>query len=352
EASRTPIIAGHKALPRSRTNYPQASTRWIRAQEHPLREGLWRLLMLALYRSGRQAEALACYRRARRLLVDELGVEPAAALRELHNNILEADASLDPAQAPQQTPTSPNSANTVRPAQLPADLPAFTGRDTELRHLRVLLPADSDVPATVVISAIGGMAGIGKTTLAVRWAHEIADRFPDGQLFINLRGFDPAGSAMSSGEAIRIFLDALGVPAQQLPAQTDAQAALYRSLLAHRRVLILLDNARDTDQVRPLLPGSPGCMVIVTSRNQLTGIIAGHGAQPLTLHQLTPAEAHDFLARRLGTDRLAADPHAAHDNAARCGGLPLALAIIAARAVTRPDFPLSLRVSLATVSGS
>ncbi|WP_037870346.1 AfsR/SARP family transcriptional regulator [Streptomyces sp. NRRL S-813] len=312
--------------------------------EYPLRERLCLLLMLALFRSGRQAEALACYRRTRRILVDELGIEPGADLQELHDRILTGDVLLDLSPSSEQIhppPAPPPAGPQIRPAQLPADLATFTGREAELRQVRALLSQYGSRPTAVVISAIAGMAGIGKTALAVHWAHEIADRFPDGQLFINLRGFDPAGSAMPPGEAIRIFLDALGVPAQQMPAQLDAQAALYRSLLAHRRVLILLDNARDADQVRPLLPGSPGCLVVVTSRDQLTGLIVGHGAQPLILHQLTSIEAREFLVRRLGAERLAAQPRAVDDIIARCGRLPLALAVVAARAVTRPGFPLS-----------
>ncbi|MFF4904061.1 BTAD domain-containing putative transcriptional regulator [Streptomyces sp. NPDC001260] len=353
--------------------------------EHPLREELCRLLMLALYRSGRQAEALAAYRGTRATLVTELGIEPGAPLRELHARILATDASLnvgDPARpmagetppqepqasvTPQQRQTQPSSASaaqatapaspapqtktpepsTRRPAyaprlaQLPADLPTFTGREAELKATMGMLPLDGSAPATLVISAIGGMAGVGKTTLAVHLAHRVADRFPDGQLCVNLRGFDPTGSVMSSHEAIRVLLDALGVPPQRLPAGLEAQTALYRSVLAERRVLILLDNARDAEQVRPLLPGSPGCFVIVTSRNQLTGLVAGEGAHPLTLNQLTPAEAHEFLARRLGATRLEREPGAVDEIISRCALLPLALAVVAARAATHPDFPLS-----------
>ena len=291
--------------------------------EYPLREQLCRLLMLALYRSGRQAEALAAYRRTRRILVTELGIEPGAPLRELHDRILAADKSLvpsptaretDPLEAPADLPewtrqySSASADTAARPAQLPADLTAFTGRRAELEQTRALLPVDGRKPSTVVISAIDGMAAIGKTTLAVHWANRIAHRFPDGQLFINLRGFDPVAQIMPPGEAIRTFLDAFDVPPQRIPVGPDAQVALYRTLLAHRRVLILLDNARDIDQVRPLLPGSSGSLVIVTSRNELTGLVVGDGAHPLTLNPLTFAEAHGFLAKRLGAERLAAEP--------------------------------------------
>ncbi|MFC9844420.1 BTAD domain-containing putative transcriptional regulator [Streptomyces sp. NPDC060223] len=314
--------------------------------EHPLREQLCRMLMLALYRSGRQADALAAYRRTRRTLVAELGIEPGAALRELHERILAADASLDLTSSeqgadPPAAPATPPSVQPAGPAQLPADLATFTGRRAELEQAQALLPEDGNYPATVLISAIGGMAGIGKTTLAVHLAHRIAHRFPDGQLFINLRGFDPTGTVVPPSEAIRTFLDALGVPPHRIPAGLDAQAALYRSLLAGRRILILLDNAQDTDQVRPLLPGTPGCLVIVTSRNQLSGLVVNDGALPLTLNPLAPGEAHDFLANRLGAGRLAAEPEATHELIAHCARLPLALAIVAARAATNPGFPLS-----------
>ncbi|WP_345617780.1 AfsR/SARP family transcriptional regulator [Streptomyces ziwulingensis] len=317
------------------------------SDQHPLRERLCQLLMIALYRSGRQAEALACYRVTRSTLVAELGIEPGAPLRKLHHDILTADASLEysppsprlpaPASAPVPAPPTPS----LRPAQLPADLPAFTGRHSELEEVRALLPAGDERAESMTTSVVSGMAGVGKTTLAVHLAHEIADRFPDGQLFINLRGFEATGSIMTPEEAIRIFLDALGIPPQRIPAQPEAQALLYRTLLARRRVLVLLDNARDADHVRPLLPGSPGCLVIVTSRNRLTSLIAGEGAQPLTLQQLTPADAHDFLRLRLGPKRLSAQPLAVDEIITRCGRLPLALAIVAARAVTNPDFPLS-----------
>ncbi|MEU6201814.1 BTAD domain-containing putative transcriptional regulator [Streptomyces sp. NPDC047061] len=315
--------------------------------EHPLREQQWRLLMLALYRSGRQAEALAAYRTIRSTLVTELGIEPGTALRELHDRILAADPALELAATAgrPEPPTAASAAGSVahspRPAQLPADLPAFTGRAPELARIRALLPDTDGLQATVVISAIGGMAGIGKTTLAVHWAHEIAHRFPDGQLYINLRGFDPTGAVMPPQEAIRVFLDALGVPPEHMPTGLDAQAALYRSLLAERQVLVVLDNARDTEQARPLLPGAPGCLVIVTSRNRLTGLIANEGAHPLTLDALTPAEAHDFLARRLGATRVTAEPRAAALITERCARLPLALAIVAARAASNPHFSLA-----------
>ena len=225
------------------------------------------------------------------------------------------------------------------PQQLPAAICGFAGRSIELQKLTALLN-DMASTGTMVISAVDGMPGIGKTALAVHWAHQVADRFPDGQLYINLRGFDPSGLPVPAAEAIHGFLDAFGIPTDQIPRSLDAQAGLYRSLLARRRVLVVLDNARDAEQVRPLLPGSPGCLVLVTSRKQLTGLIA-EGAHPLTLNLPTDAEAHQLLERRLGPDRLSAEPIPARQMADLCGRLPLALSIVAARAVTHPQFSLT-----------
>ncbi|MFV2008975.1 MULTISPECIES: NB-ARC domain-containing protein [unclassified Micromonospora] len=203
------------------------------------------------------------------------------------------------------------------PRQLPPALGHFSGRRTELAQLARLAPvtdpARQITPAgTVRIVAVGGTAGVGKTTLVVQWAHQVADRFPDGQLYLNLRGFDP-----------------------------DAQAALYRTTLAGRRLLIVLDNARDSAHVRLLLPSSPQCLVVMTSRNQLTGLVAAHGAQPLTLDLLHPSDAAELLRRRVGQRRCAAEPMAVDEIVARCAGLPLALAVVAARAVIAPQMPLA-----------
>jgi tetratricopeptide (TPR) repeat protein/transcriptional regulator with XRE-family HTH domain len=228
------------------------------------------------------------------------------------------------------------------PAQLPADPAHFTGRADHLARLDGLLPSDPDTrPPAVVIAVLFGAAGIGKTTLAVRWAHRIRDRFPDGQLYVNLRGWDPAAPAMDPAEAVRGFLDAFEVPPARVPANLDGQVGLYRSLLAGRRVLVVLDNARDADQVRPLLPGSPGCVVVVTSRSQLSGLLAADGAHPAGLDLLSTDEARQLLAYRLGAGRVAAEPDPVDQIVAGCARLPLALAVVAARAATRPDFPLA-----------
>ena len=244
------------------------------------------------------------------------------------------------------------------PRQLPTAPSSFIGRARELDRLSETLAAAADRGGTeragvVVISAIAGTAGIGKTTLAVHWAHRVADRFPDGQLFANLRGFDPGGQVMDPAEAVRGFLEALGVPAHRVPTGVDAQAALYRSLLADRRVLVVLDNARDPGQVRPLLPAAAGCLVLVTSRNHLFGLVTADGAQPISLDVLTRAEAQELLARRLGVDRLEAEPDAVEEIITRCARLPLALAVVASRAASHPDFALhDFAAELGDSSGS
>jgi tetratricopeptide (TPR) repeat protein len=228
------------------------------------------------------------------------------------------------------------------PRQLPAAVAHFAGRADELAALNGLLRDRADTGGTVVISAIGGTAGVGKTTLAVYWAHQVAHRFPDGQLYVNLRGFDPGGQVMDPDEAVRRFLNALQVPADRIPADPDAQAALYRSQLAGRRMLIVLDNARDTGQVLPLLPGAPTCLVLVTSRNQLTSLVAMNGAYPISLDLMSTAEARELLAGRLGPDRMAAEPDAVERIIIRSAQLPLALAIVAARATSSPRLPLAM----------
>jgi tetratricopeptide (TPR) repeat protein len=230
--------------------------------------------------------------------------------------------------------------------QLPPTAPGFAGRAGPLAELDRLL-----APGTLV-AAVSGTAGIGKTALALHWAHRVAAHFPDGQFYLNLRGFDPAGAPVAPAEAVRTLVEALGVPPHRIPAAVDAQAALYRGLLARRRVLVMLDNARDADQARPLLPGGPACRVLVTSRNQLAGLVTAEGARPVPLDLLTVAEARDLLAARIGADRLAAEPAAGDAIVAACSRLPLALAIVAARAALNPAFPLAaLAEELGTAPG-
>jgi DNA-binding SARP family transcriptional activator/tetratricopeptide (TPR) repeat protein len=304
------------------------------AEQDPLAEPLRARLMLLLAAAGHQAEALAVYESTRAALAEELGIDPGAELRDAHRRVLRQQVS-GPARGPVNGHAG---ARVVRPAQLPADLAAFAGRRAEVARVSALL---EEPPAgAMLIGAIDGMPGAGKTTLAVHWARLAADRFPDGQLYVNLRGFDPGGP-LGPAEALAGFLPALGVTPQQVPAGLDGRAALFRSLLAGQRVLVVLDNARDEAQVRPLLPGTPGCMVIVTSRNRLTGLVASDGASLLTLDVFSPADAQEALTRRLGAARVAAEPAAVEEIIASAGRLPLALALVAARAAAHPQFPLA-----------
>jgi DNA-binding SARP family transcriptional activator/Flp pilus assembly protein TadD len=291
------------------------------AAENPMRERLHAMLMLALYRDGQQAGALAAYQIARNVLIAELGIEPGPELRRLHQQILTADQVL---AAPDPAP--------VVPRQLPGAPPHFTGRSAELAVLAGIL--DHRAGGTAVISAIAGTAGVGKTALAVHWAHQAAGRFPDGQLYVNLRGYDP-GQPMTAAEALARFLRALGVPGQDVPPDEDERAARYRTLMAGKRMLVVLDNAASAEQVRPLLPGTSGCAAVVTSRGSLAGLVARDGAVRLDLDLLPLAEAVSLLRKLLG-ERVDADPDAAAKLADQCSRLPLALRVAAELAATRP----------------
>jgi DNA-binding SARP family transcriptional activator/tetratricopeptide (TPR) repeat protein len=304
------------------------------ADAHPFMESLAAALMRALYAAGRPAEALARYAKIRRRLAEELGADPGPELQSLNQAVLRGE--LDP---PAAVATIRPAAALVAPAQLPADVHGFVGRGEQLARMDTLLGTATGRPA-VVIMAVSGTAGVGKTALAVRWAHQVADRFPDGQLYVNLRGFDPGGWPKGTAEAVRGFLDALGMPPERIPPTPDAQVGLYRSLLAGRRVLVVLDNARDAEQVRPLLPGTPTALAVVTSRDQLLPLVATDGAHPFALDVLPAAEAVEMLARRLGAARVGAEPAAAAQIVTACARLPLALAVAAARA-QQTGFPLT-----------
>jgi DNA-binding SARP family transcriptional activator/tetratricopeptide (TPR) repeat protein len=316
------------------------------AAAHPTREGLLGLLMRALDGAGRSLEALAAYRRHQQRLAREFGLDPGPELQRLHLAVLRGQP-LPVARAP-VAPAASSAARPV-PAQLPPAVRGFTGRGAALARLDAV--AAGVTPTATGICTVAGTAGVGKTTLVVHWAHQAADRFPDGQLYVNLRGFDRTAPPTDPAEAIRGFLDALDVAPQRVPVGLEAQVALYRSHLAGRRMLLVLDNARDSEQVRPLLPGAGGCMVLVTSRNELSGLHTSEGAEPLLLDLLPDTDARWLLAARLGADRIA-DEAAVEQIVEACAGLPLALAIVAARAAGRPaDALAEVAASLRQVAG-
>ncbi|HET9139776.1 ATP-binding protein, partial [Actinophytocola sp.] len=291
-------------------------------------------LALALYRCGRATDALEVCRRTRQRLHDDLGIDAGPELDALEVAILRNDGSLTP---PVQSRPVPARRPTV-PAYLPAAVGGFTGRAAELRRLTESL---SDAGATALpVAVISGPAGVGKSALAVHCAHELADRYQDGQLHVNLRGYD-LDEPMRPVEALGCFLRALGLPAARVPVDQDEAVLAYRSLLAGRRVLVLLDNAGTAEQVRPLLPGSPSCTVLVTSRNDLRGLCALDGAWPLRLDVLAPAESLALLGRMVGADRLGHEPDAAAELARLCDHLPLALRIASAHLVARPAQPIA-----------
>jgi DNA-binding SARP family transcriptional activator/transcriptional regulator with XRE-family HTH domain/tetratricopeptide (TPR) repeat protein len=317
------------------------------AVAEPLNESAHARLMIALAGSGQQAAAIRVYEDLRARLDRELALYPGEELAQAHVRVLRQDMPAGerrgrhaPAPAAPWVPRQLSAASWV-PRQLPAAARYFSGRDDVLDNLSALLKRDTDVTGGMVIAALTGMGGIGKTALAVHWAHRTADQFPDGQLFVDLHGFSPSKMPLAPSEAMYGFLSSFDVPASRIPEDLAGRVALFRSLVVGKRMLIVLDNAQDADQVRPLLPGSPGCFVLVTSRNRLTGLAASDGAHLLALGVLSETESCDLVARHLGAARVMAEPAAVSELIAWCGRLPLALCDVAARAASRPGLPLS-----------
>jgi DNA-binding SARP family transcriptional activator/tetratricopeptide (TPR) repeat protein len=330
----------------------ELTSRW------PMRETLWRQLITALSAAGRQADALDAYHEVRGLLREQLGVDPSGDLQDLYHRILAgapgadgmADAVGDlrvppaagqdraavgvPTESDRVIPVPPRTGGGWRARNdLPGDAADFTGRDRELRELLGGLPGQDETAQTVVIAAIDGMAGVGKTALAVHAAHLVADRYPDGQLFVDLHGHTPGRNLAEPAAALDLLLRAIGVPGEHIPDTLESRAALWRAELADRRVLVLADNAASTSQVRPLIPGAAGCLALVTSRRRLTSLDA---ARTLSLDILPPDDALALFAAVAGADRTAAEPGPAQEVVRLCGYLPLAIRICAARLVARP----------------
>ncbi|MGW2237202.1 AfsR/SARP family transcriptional regulator [Streptomyces sp. NPDC001759] len=305
--------------------------------DHPLNEQLAALLMRSLAATGSTADALHVYTETRKHLSDELDLPPGPELRSLYEE-LSRGADLGRQSTPRQ-PATPV------PAQLPMDVRPFIGRSDQLVDLtRVLTPDDSGAGATAaVVSAVSGTAGVGKTALAVHWAHRSREAFPDGQLYVDLRGYDPQ-SPLSAGQALVGFLTALGVPLQEIPLRLEDRAARYRTALNGRRLLVILDNAASAAQVRPLLPGSPDCRVLITSRDSLSALVSVHGAHRVVLDALSRADSLALLRALIG-ERVDAERACAEDLARQCAWLPLALRVAAELVLSRPAEPLSRLVA-------
>ena len=299
------------------------------AGQRPFDEAVQAKLLLTLSAAGQQADAIALYQELRDRLSDDLGIDPGRELQEAYRTILENGTAEPP----------PAGGFFVSPAQLLPDLPHFTGRGESLRRALALIHGQAAAGALRIV-VIEGIPGVGKTSLATHLAYRVAGEFPDGQLYADLRGLDP-DAALAPGEVLQAFLHALGVRGPDIPASDLARSGLYRSVLAERRVLIILDNVRDADQVRPLLPGGPGSLVLVTSRYSLAGLAATHGAHVFVLDVLPSDEARELVVSRIGSARALADRQALDEIVEKCAGLPLALAVVAARSMSRPGYRLS-----------
>lgn len=311
-------------------------------RDHPLRERSRYALMLAQYRVGRRAEAMETFREGRAQFIEGLGLEPGPALRELHDAILRDDPSLmaSAVVVPKKPPETPRTA----PLELPADIPAFVGRDTPLASLNTLVDGHTE-GRRLTMGLITGGAGVGKTGLAVHWAHQVADEFPGGLLFADMWGYDETHEPADPAVVLGWFLRSLGVPEAEIPAETHERAALYRSVLADRRVLIVLDNVRSFDQVRALIPGSSRSCVLLTSRSLLEQLVVRHGAVSIHLDVLRRREATDLLARFIGEERVDAARADAERLVELCDRLPLTVRIAAARLAAKPQWPIGYLAS-------
>ncbi|MCY9785352.1 NB-ARC domain-containing protein [Nocardiopsis sp. EMB25] len=297
---------------------------------HPAREAVAEQLMSALQSCGRIPEALEVYTELRERLVEELGIEPGPRLRRLHQRLLRGETASERDTAPTTPSTAPTAAAPpVRPAELPHDIPDFVGRTAELEELDAVLEGSRDANAIVFVT---GIAGVGKSALAVRWSHTVRDRFPGGQLHVDLRG--SGGQAVHPRDALRHLLHSLGADHRFLPVDVEGLTRLYRSMTADRRLLLLLDDTATTEQVTPLLPGGRGSVVLVTGRRDLTGLVARHGARRVHLDVLSQESSIQLLRAVIGTDALAARPEAEAEFGDRCGHLPLALRLAAANIST------------------
>ncbi|MFJ3672499.1 BTAD domain-containing putative transcriptional regulator [Streptomyces sp. NPDC090106] len=304
-------------------------------QSHPFDEALHSRVIAALAATGRQAEALQQFERIRGALAEELGVEPGPELRAAQQHLLQRAVSRGQAGA------AAGLLEAGRPAQLPADCVSFAGRQEALSQCLKLLPLQGECRQPTTTAAICGMAGVGKTTLAVHWGHLVAEHFPDGQIHVDLQGHHSSLPPLDPAAAIAEVLGALGVETDRSHSSAAALAAAYRSALGGRRLLLVLDDAEDCEQVRPLLPAAPGCLAIITSRRRLEGLAVTDNARIITLDPMTREEGLELLDRRLGTDRIRAEHAAAVEIVELCGGLPLALAVAATQALVQPRFPLA-----------
>ena len=313
------------------------------AVREPLNEKAYALLVDALTVTGQRAVALELFEGMRRRLAAELGISPGPELVGAHLRALREPEVVTPPAGDESAarPVPGGQPSRPVPRQLPPLAPYFAGRADELAALTAMMGQGTGAGGTVVISAIDGTAGVGKTALAVQWAHQVADRFQDGQLYVDLRGFGPVGPPLDPTEALRQLLEDLGVSADRIPLNLDGRIGMYRKLLAGRRIVVVLDNARDPAQVRPLLPRNAECLAVVTSRHQLTGLAVADSAHLLTLDLLSQEDAHELLVRRLGGRRISAEPDAAVEVIRLCARLPLSLSIAAARAAARPELPLA-----------